>query len=173
MFIKIEVVLGSILDVEADAIVNPANSGGSMGGGVAGVIRRAAGAEVEAEAMRSAPIPVGSAVMTRGGVTRFQGIIHAPTMARPAEAIPVENVRKATRAALFLAEEKKIETIALPGMGTGVGRVSPEVAAEAMVEEIAAFRGKAVRLVVLVDVVPQMVAAWRDALAQRNITSRN
>ncbi len=159
---------GSILDIDADVIVNPANSGGSMGGGVAGVIRRAAGSGVETEAMQSAPIPVGAAVMTQGGATRFRGIIHAPTMARPAEAIPVENVRKATRAALRLAEEKKIGKVALPGMGTGVGRVSPEAAARAMVEEIAAFKGGSIQQVILVDVSPEMVAAWRNALSQKS-----
>jgi O-acetyl-ADP-ribose deacetylase len=165
---KIEVVQGSILDVEADAIVNPANSGGSMGGGVAGVIRRAAGSEVEEAAIQAAPIPVGSAIMTQGGASRFAGIIHAPTMARPAEAIPVENVRKATRAALLLAEEKKLERIALPGMGTGVGRVSPKEAAQAMVEEIAAFKGRSLQKVILVDVSPEMVSAWREVMSRQN-----
>jgi O-acetyl-ADP-ribose deacetylase len=165
---KIEVVQGSILDVEADAIVNPANSGGSMGGGVAGVIRRAAGSEVEEEAIKSAPIPVGSAIVTKGGASRFSGIIHAPTMTRPAEAIPVENVRKATRAALQVAEEKKIERIALPGMGTGVGRVSPKEAARVMVEEIAAFKGRSLQKVILVDVAPEMVSAWREVISRRN-----
>lgn len=164
---KIEIVQESLLDVEADAIINPANSGGWMGGGVAGVIRRAAGPEVEAEAMTSAPIPVGSAVMTQGGATRFRGIIHAPTMTRPAEAIPVENVRKATRAALQLAEEKKIGRIALPGMGTGVGRVSPKSAAEAMIGEIAAFEGGSIRKIILADISPEMVAAWKEALARQ------
>ena len=161
---KIEVVGGSILDVEVDALVNPANSGGRMGGGVAGVIRRAAGPEVEAEAVKAAPIPVGTAVMTTGGTTRFSGIIHAPTMTRPAEAIPVENVRKATRAALQLAEEKKIERIALPGMGTGVGRVSPQAAARVMIEEIAAFKGGSIKKIILVDLSQEMVAAWQEAL---------
>lgn len=165
---KIQVMQGSLLDVEADAIVNPANSGGVMGGGVAGVIRRAAGAEVEAEAISAAPIPVGAAVMTGAGATRFRGIIHAPTMTQPAEAIPVENVRRATRAAMQLAEEKNLETIAFPGMGTGVGRVSPASAAGAMIEEIAAFGRGPVRKVLLVDVAPEMVAAWREALSRKS-----
>jgi O-acetyl-ADP-ribose deacetylase (regulator of RNase III) len=38
---KIDVVHGSILDAEAQVIVNAANSLGLMGGGVAGVIKRA------------------------------------------------------------------------------------------------------------------------------------
>ncbi|HZR45421.1 MAG TPA: macro domain-containing protein [Candidatus Manganitrophaceae bacterium] len=165
---KIEIVQGSILDIDADAIVNPANSGGWMGGGVAGAIRRAAGAEVEAEAMAAAPIPVGAACLTKGGATRFRGIIHAPTMTRPAEAIPVENVRKATRAALQLAEEARLANVALPGMGTGVGRVSPKAAAEAMIGEIVAFERGSIRKILLVDVAPEMVAAWKEVLSKQN-----
>ncbi|MBI3014850.1 MAG: macro domain-containing protein, partial [Candidatus Tectomicrobia bacterium] len=103
---EIEVQQGSILEARADAIVNAANSQGVMGGGVAGVIRRAAGKEVEEEAVAQAPIPVGSAALTGGGKTRFRGIIHAPTMPQPAQRIPAENVYKATAAALRLAEEK-------------------------------------------------------------------
>ncbi|MER3425275.1 MAG: O-acetyl-ADP-ribose deacetylase, partial [Nitrospiraceae bacterium] len=48
--LQVGIVQGSILDVDADVIVNAANSRGIMGGGVAGVIKRAAGIEVEEEA---------------------------------------------------------------------------------------------------------------------------
>ncbi|MGH7233164.1 MAG: macro domain-containing protein, partial [Nitrospiraceae bacterium] len=78
MSLQITVVHGSILDVDVDVIVNAANSLGIMGGGVAGVIKRAAGHEVDEEARRQAPIPVGRAIMTSGGKTHFKGIIHAP-----------------------------------------------------------------------------------------------
>ena len=100
---EITVVHGSILEVDAQAIVNAANSLGIMGGGVAGVIKRAAGAEVEEEAWKLAPIPVGSAALTSGGKTKFTGIIHAPTMPRPAMKIDPQNVAKATKAALTLS----------------------------------------------------------------------
>src|SRR5881628_2201287 len=102
--IQITVVQGSILEVEAQAIVNAANSLGFMGGGVAGVIKRAAGSEVEEEARKQAPIPVGKAVLTSGGRTSFKGIIHAPTMPQPATRIPAQNVALATKAALSLAD---------------------------------------------------------------------
>ena len=84
--LEITCLQGSLLDVKAQAIVNAANSHGLMGGGVAGIIRRAAGSQVEDEARRQAPIPVGHAVLTSGGRTRFEGIIHAPTMPEPAHA---------------------------------------------------------------------------------------
>ena len=163
--LEITCVQGSLLDVEAQAIVNAANSHGLMGGGVAGIIRRAAGSHVEDEARRQAPIPVGHAVLTSGGRTRFEGIIHAPTMPEPAMRIPVQNVRLATRAALRLADEQGFVSLAIPGMGTGVGRVAPEEAAKGMVEEIRQFHPQSLQSVILVDIDPVMVRAWQSALS--------
>ena len=162
--LHIEIVQGSILEIDTPAIVNAANSHGMMGGGVAGVIRRAAGEEVEKEAMRQAPIPVGQAVVTSGGHTRFQGIIHAPTMPKPAMRIPADNVALATRAALTVADEQRFSSVAIPGMGTGVGGVSPNDAASKMIEEIQYFIPQSLSRVVLVDVDTTMVQAWREEL---------
>jgi len=162
---QITVVHGSLLDVDVQVIVNAANSLGLMGGGVAGVIKRAAGAEVEREAVKDAPIRVGKAVLTSGGNTKFKGVIHAPTMPEPGVHIPVQNVALATKAALTLADEKGFESIAIPGMGTGVGGVAHADAAKLMVETVRAFSPHALKSVILVDVDEKMVAAWRDCLA--------
>ena len=101
--LQISVVQGSILEVQVQAIVNAANSRGIMGGGVAGVIKRAAGPEVDEEARRQAPIPVGSAILTSGGRTRYQAIIHAPTMPAPAMRIDPQNVALASASAARVA----------------------------------------------------------------------
>ena len=90
---------GDITELKVDAIVNPANSSGYMGGGVAGVIKRIGGFEIEKEAVSKAPIPVGDAVVTTAGKLPCKYVIHAPTMKQPAMRIGVENVRLATRAA--------------------------------------------------------------------------
>jgi O-acetyl-ADP-ribose deacetylase (regulator of RNase III) len=164
MNVQILVIQGSILEVEAQAIVNAANSSGAMGGGVAGVIRRAAGSEVEKEAMQQAPIPVGHAVLTSSGKTPFQGIIHAPTMPKPAMRIPADNVGKATRAALAVADEQGFSSLAIPGMGTGVGGVMPADAAARMIKEIRSFIPRSLTRVILIDVDPTMVHAWREQL---------
>ena len=161
---QIIVVHGSMLDADAQVIVNAANSLGLMGGGVAGVIKRAAGAEVEREAVKDAPIRVGKAVLTSGGKTKFKGIIHAPTMPEPGMHIPVQNVALATKAALALADEKGFESIAIPGMGTGVGGVAHADAARAMVEAVRAFSPRALKSVIFVDVDATMVSAWKQAL---------
>lgn len=163
--LQVTVIQGSILEVDAQVIVNAANSHGVMGGGVAGVIRRAAGAEVETEARQQAPISVGQAVLTSGGRTRFEGIIHAPTMLEPAMRIPPANVALATRAALALADERGFVAIAIPGMGTGVGGVSPNDAASTMLKEIRTFVPRTLRSVTLVDVDPAMMQAWRENLS--------
>ncbi len=163
--IAITCLQGSLLDAPAQVIVNAANSHGLMGGGVAGIIRRAAGSIVEDEARRQAPIPVGQAVLTSGGRTRFEAIIHAPTMPEPSMRIPAQNVRLATRAALRLADERGFVSLAIPGMGTGVGRVDPGEAAEGMVAEIRGFHPQFLQTVTLVDVDPVMVRAWQSALS--------
>ena len=166
--LQIRVVQGSILEMDVQAIVNAANSRGIMGGGVAGVIKRAAGLEVDEEARRQAPIPVGSAVATSGGRTRYQAIIHAPTMPEPAMRIGPQNVALATRAALALADARGFASVAIPGMGTGVGGVAHADAAAMMIKEIRAFVPQALQSVVLVDVDPAMVQAWREALKDTN-----
>lgn len=137
----IEVRLGDITKMECDAIVNPANSRGTMGGGVALALKRAGGQIIEDEAVAMAPIPVGFAVATTAGKLPCGIVIHAPTMTGPVERIGIENVKAATRAALECAIENGAKTIAFPGMGTGVGRISPEYAACAMAEEARFFNG--------------------------------
>jgi len=157
---------GSLLEVEADIIVNPANSYGYMGGGVAGVIRKFGGDDIEKEAVEKAPIPVGKAVLTTSGRLKFRGIIHAPTMEEPAMKTTEEKVRKATRAALELADDLCFKSIAFPGMGTGVGRVPKGIAARAMVEEIRNFKPRCLEKVILVDLDEEMVKEWEKAIKE-------
>ncbi len=157
---------GSLLEAEADAIVNPANSGGYMGGGVAGVIRRQGGEEIEREAVSKAPIPVGSSVLTTAGRLKFKGVIHSPTMEKPAMKTDEDRVRKAVRSALQLADESGFESVAFPGMGTGVGRLPKDVCARVMAQEIRNFRAKNLRKVLLVDLDEEMVKEWKKAFEQ-------
>ena len=62
---------GDITAAGTEAIVNAANNEGWLGSGVAGAIRRAAGDQVEAEAVAQAPWPVGdTASWGRGSCAR-------------------------------------------------------------------------------------------------------
>lgn len=138
---------GDITEEECDAIVNPANSLGYMGGGVALAIKLKGGKEIEEEAVRKAPIPLGKAIATKAGKLKCKFVIHSPTMQKPAEKIPLENVRLATIAALELARKLKIKSIAFPGMGTGVGGIKAEDAARVMIEECKKFEDLEIKLV--------------------------
>jgi O-acetyl-ADP-ribose deacetylase len=125
---------GDITAAGTEAIVNAANNQGWLGSGVAGAIRRAAGDQVEAEAVAQAPWPVGDAVRTGPGRLADRGvkaILHAAAMApgRPASAAAAGT---ATAAALRLAAAEGLTSVALPALGTGVGGVALEDAAAAM-----------------------------------------
>ncbi len=165
--VEVIVLQGDITELEeADAIVNPANSRGVMGGGVAAAIKEKGGEEIEREAREKAPIPVGEAVATTAGRLSAEYVIHAPTMERPAQRIGVENVEKATRAALEKAEELGVESVAFPGMGTGVGGVPYEDAAKVMVGVIRelAPRLERVRRIFLVGFEKELTEAFVEAL---------
>src|SRR3989338_1104015 len=131
-----------------------------MGGGVAGAIKKIGGEEIEMEAVSNAPIPIGSAVLTTAGKLRCKHVIHAPTMEQPASLIDVGNVKEATRAALECADENNLKRIAIPGMGTGVGGVPRDNAANAMIGVIVNFEGKSLEEVILVDRNEEMVKEW-------------
>jgi O-acetyl-ADP-ribose deacetylase (regulator of RNase III) len=143
----IDIKKGDITQEECDAIVNPANSLGLMGGGVALAIKIKGGKEIEKEAMEKAPIPVGKAIFTQAGKLKCKYVIHSPTMEKPAQKIPLENVKLAIVAALKLARKLKIKSIAFPGMGTGVGGIKPEDAAKVMLKEFKKFEDLEIRVI--------------------------
>ncbi len=158
--VKVKVTTSDITRLEVDAIVNPANSQLIMGGGVAGAIRKVGGKEIENEAVKKAPIPVGKAVATGAGKLKAKYVIHAPTMERPAMLIDAKNINSAMKGALECAERLKIRSVAFPGMGTGVGGIHTEKAATIMVREVKAHIDKGTLLKEIVFV------GFRDELTR-------
>lgn len=147
---EVRVHRGSVLDVPAEALVSPANSFGWMRGGVNAVYAQAFPA-VE-QSVRSAvlayhggELPVGEALIVPTGAPGPAWLIIAPTMRTPGELLPPDTVHPflATRAVLRLWRDGTLEdgrpvraavrTIALPGMGTGVGGVSPQSCARQVI----------------------------------------
>lgn len=157
--------VGDITELEVDAIVNPANSECIMGGGVAGAIKKAGGKVIEEEAMQSAPIPIGKALATSAGKLKCDFVIHAPTMLVPAQATNISNIEKATRAALNCALDYGLKSIAIPGMGTGIGRVPASEAAVAMITIVKDFQyaNGSLKKIILTDQSREMVQAWETA----------
>ena len=160
---SIRIVKGDITQISADAIVNPANSLGYMGGGVAGALKRVGGTTIEKEALSKAPIPVGSAIATTAGNLAATYVIHAPTMQRPAMRISADNVKKATRAAFTVAQHLGVNNIAIPGMGTGVGGVSSHDAAQVIVNIAKEFTD-VFQEIILIDRNDEMIEAFHHFL---------
>ena len=153
-----------ITEMAVDAVVNPANSLGIMGAGVAGALHRKGGPTIQREAMSLAPIAVGAAVVTLAGNLWARHVIHAPTMEQPGEKVSVESVRRATHAALIAAAHHSLDVIAIPGMGTGLGGVDPSDASRAIVDELRAHRQPKPTTVYLIDIRDEVLTCLEEAL---------
>ena len=164
---QIHIAKADITEMAVDAVVNPANSLGIMGGGVAGALSRKGGPSIQKEAMSLAPIAVGAAVVTAAGKLWAKHVIHAPTMEEPGMKVGVENARRAIRAALIAAAHRGFDVIAMPGMGTGLGGLDEDEAARVMVDEMRAHRQPKPSTVYVVDINDDFLAcleeAWRSA----------
>lgn len=163
---NIKIVNQNILDADVQAIVNPANSFGYMGGGLAAELKDVCGQEVEDEVVHVAPIPIGHAVLTSGGARRDFVIIHSPTMEQPAGYTDVDIVRQATQAALECAEENNIQSIAFPGMGTGIGELPKEDVAKTMLTVLINFEYKSIKRVVLCAINQDLFDAFEKAFGK-------
>lgn len=129
-----QVVRGNLLEEPVDAIVNAANGHLAHGGGVAGVIARAAGPALQAESDRlvrgRGPLPTGTAAVTTAGRLPFKGVIHA-VGPRYGEGDEEAKLRQALGAAFRLADEAGWESVAFPAVSAGIFAVPLEVCARA------------------------------------------
>ncbi len=132
--VEIELKMGDISEIAADAIVNAANNRLWMGSGVAGALKRRGGKEIEDEAVKKGPIKVGQAIETTAGKLPARWVIHAAAMGqdlRPTSG----SIADATENSLLLADKLGAVSIAFPALGTGVGGFSVENCARLMLEK--------------------------------------
>jgi len=144
---------GSILDIACDALVSPANSFGFMDGGIDAVYSHHFGWDIQLQLRRvildrhGGELLVGSAEIVETNHPVHPFLIAAPTMRVPMVLDPKTiNPFLAMRAALLLvirgtfssgsfagqAVQSRVRSIALPGLGTGVGRVPATLCARQM-----------------------------------------
>jgi len=120
---QLELIQGDITRVNADAIVNAANSRLAGGGGVDGAIHQAAGPMIMEETRRLYPegCPTGSAVATSGGNLNATYIFHAvgPVWRGGMENEP-DLLTSAYQRCLELAVENKCQSVPFPAISTGV-----------------------------------------------------
>jgi O-acetyl-ADP-ribose deacetylase (regulator of RNase III) len=152
-FEAVEIHEGSIFDVEADAIVSPANSYGYMDGGLDLRLSEFLGWHVQdrlQERIRNkhhGELLVGVADIVPTDHAKFPYLISAPTMRVPMVLGRASvNAYLAMRGILILVQHgtfddgtpinSKVNTIVVPGLGTGVGQVPADICALQMAEAV-------------------------------------
>lgn len=138
--IKIDYRQADVFRFEGDAIVIPGNSEGLMVDGLAAKAKSLIGPTFEQEVQAHVPIAVGASFVCSAGSLKVKHIIFAPLVELPGQHVVVENLRRATRAALLAATRHAMEKIAIPGMGFGPFGVPHPEAARAIIEEVNAYR---------------------------------
>jgi O-acetyl-ADP-ribose deacetylase (regulator of RNase III) len=117
------IVRDDITKLQVDAIVNAANTGLEMGGGVCEAIFRAAGASrLQAACDKLAPIKTGEAVITPGFNLPAKYVIHAagPVYRRQSAEQSEQLLRAAYINSLKRAIESQCESIAFPLISSGI-----------------------------------------------------
>jgi len=143
------VVRGNLLEEPVDAIVNAANGQLAHGGGVAGVISRAAGPELQQESDRlvaeRGPFATGSAVVTGAGRLPFKGVIHA-VGPRLGEGDEEAKLVEALTSAFRRARERGWQSVSFPAVSAGIFAVPLEICSRAYLKAVRTAGLRNVRL---------------------------
>jgi len=144
----VNVIHDDIFNHPSDALISPANSYGFMNGGIDFAISKNLGWHIEKKlqakirAQFFGELLVGQATYVATDHKDFPYLISAPTMRTPMTILHSPNVYLAMKAILCLLKygkledgsylHRKIKTVAIPGLGTGVGQVAPKICARQM-----------------------------------------
>jgi len=130
-----------ITKIKCDAIVSPANSFGFMDGGLDYLLSERFGWDLEKKLQKmiqeipEGELLVGQAIIVETGDREVPYLISAPTMRIPTN-FNIDtsiNAYLAMKALLIQAKNnKKINSIAIPGLCTGIGGMPPTIAANQM-----------------------------------------
>ena len=146
---EIVVIQGDITTQAVDAIVNAANGMLAHGGGVAGIISRAAGPALQEESDRivheRGPFPTGSAVVTTAGNLPFKGVIHA-VGPRYGEGQEEEKLVRALSSAFACARERGWHSVSFPAVSSGIFAVPLDICARAYLKSVREANVASVRL---------------------------
>lgn len=128
---RVEMVRGDIVKQRVDCIVNAANNGLLVGGGVCGAIHDAAGPRLLEECEGLGGCPTGEARITRGYRLPASFVIHAvgPVYSDGTRGEP-DRLASAYRCSLSLALQHGCSSIAFPSISTGIFGFPIEAAAE-------------------------------------------
>ncbi len=172
----LEIIHGSILDVTADAYVSPANSYGFMDGGIDALYCEHFGDEIQSRVreailyQKHGELLVGDALIVETGHDTPRYLIAAPTMRVPmilgpetiSPYLAMRAIILLIRRGAFPASQQIssiVKSVAVPGLGTGIGRIPPEVCAKQVRQAILDHR----------DTPHSLPRSWSDASANHQL----
>ena len=152
---KLHLIKGDITKIQADAIVNAANSSLLGGGGVDGAIHRAGGPAILQDCIairnRQGGCAVGEAVITTGGNLPAKYVIHTVGLVWNGGKRDEETLlRNAYINSLRLAEDNGLSSIAFPNISTGIYHFPKDKAAAIAVQVVRDFDAKSITSVMFV-----------------------
>jgi O-acetyl-ADP-ribose deacetylase (regulator of RNase III) len=158
---------GDIVKVQADAIVNAANSALAGGGGVDGAIHRAGGPSIMQACREIGGCPTGSAAATTAGRLPAKYVFHAVGPIYRGHPEDERLLKSAYQSCLDLAGQYKIESIAFPSLSTGIYgyplHLAAPIALRTIVEHVK--KPTSLKQVIMVLYGDSSYQAFEDALA--------
>lgn len=143
---EIILIRGDITNVDADAIVNAANSTLMGGGGVDGAIHARGGPQIleECKHIRATRwangLPTGEAIMTSGGNLKAKHVIHTVgPIWREGTSEEPRLLKQAYQNSLKLAVQVGLKSIAFPSISTGAYGYPIEKAVEVAIAAVKEF----------------------------------
>lgn len=114
---NLSVVLDSLDNISADAIVNEVDTHFSFEGEIAEEIINICGEEIKDKCLEKADIPftIGGAIVTEGG--KYKGQVIHVVVAEKGEISDFYNICDAVKHALLIAENLEFNTIVIPAIG--------------------------------------------------------
>ncbi|WP_419699135.1 O-acetyl-ADP-ribose deacetylase [Mucilaginibacter sp. NFX135] len=169
---RIALVRGDITKINADAIVNAANTSLLGGGGVDGAIHRAGGKAILEECVRirnrQGGCKTGEAVITTAGNLPATYVIHTVgPVYNNGNGGEAELLASAYHNSLKLAVQNKVQTIAFPNISTGIYHFPKQKAATIAINTIKHFlaRNDSIQLVTFVCFDDENYNIYQDLLS--------
>ena len=166
---RLDIVVADITTLDVDAIVNAANRALLGGGGVDGAIHRVAGPELLAACRTLGGCETGSAKITRGYRLKASHVIHAVGPVWSGCGDEEALLAGCYRAALDLAADHSLRSIAYPAISTGIYRFPADLAARIAVGTVAseiAARPRGLTQVVFCCFAAESAEHYKNAFAE-------